>query len=75
MSVTAMNGSTLVSNHTLANLIQACMPRQLDSSSTLFDVGVESNKAATARLIQKEFNLDVGLNPAAAMLRRLRNDE
>lgn len=66
-----MDGSILVSKKTIINLLQVCRPTSLGSDATLVDLGVEEQKKKFALLLQKEFNIDLGLNPASQLMRNL----
>lgn len=73
MSLMSMQGGVLVSNKTIIRLLLQCTPRTLGSDATLVDVGVEQHKSAMAALLQKEFNIDLGLNNSADMIKKLSN--
>lgn len=73
MAMTSMPGGVLVTNKTIIRLLLMCAPKPLGSASTLVDVGVEQHKRDMALLLQKEFNIDLGLNNAADMIKKLTN--
>lgn len=70
-NITQLKGGLLVSNRTLRILLQVCLPRPLTSTSTLFDAGIEEQKRVVAELLQKEFNIQTGFNPARDLMRSL----
>ena len=71
MPLKTQDGSILVSKSTIVRLLQSCTARRLDSNSTLFDIGYEQHKNDMARVLQREFNLDLNMNPAAELIKEL----
>lgn len=63
----------MVTNKTIIRLLLQCTPKSLGSDATLVDIGVEQHKRDMAMLLQKEFNVDLGLNNAADMIKKLSN--
>lgn len=68
---TSLDGSILVSKKTIINLLQACRSSEITTDSTLVEFGMEEQKKKFALILQKEFNLDLGLNPASQLTREL----
>lgn len=71
MGLKVQDGSILVSKTTVIRLLQACTARPMKSASTLFDVGYEQHKADMARILQREFNIDLNMNPAGELIKEL----
>ncbi len=60
MAIHAHDGSILMDRKTLRALLWQCKSKPLHSESTLFDVGYETAKQDMARLLCKEFSIDLG---------------
>jgi hypothetical protein len=71
MSVQKLDGSILISKHTLLRLIQGLRPATLGKDATLFQCGMEEQKRLTMEHLKKELQLETGFNPANDVIRQL----
>ncbi len=68
MPIHTHDGSILMDRNTLRALLWQCKAVPLKSDCTLFDVGYETAKQDMARLLCKEFGIDLGhINVADAI--------
>lgn len=67
-----VEGSILVSKPTLLRLVASCLPKRPTPDVTLYEVGYEQAKKEMAQLLQREFKIDIGLNPAQQLMQELK---
>lgn len=71
MSFQTYNGAILVDRVTIRQLLHHCRPTPLKSDSTMFDVGVEHQKQHFAKILAKEFGIDLGYMDVGDAIRML----